>query len=105
QAYRGRLRALPRNPMESGFAMACLLGLMVLWQEPESPGPKVSRVSYRAMSIPAGMRPVRTVKILPVLRERARMRLATPLFKKPQGMAFRYPKRPLRDRRMRARPS
>lgn len=81
-----------------GLALACVLGLMVWWQGPESPGSQIPRASYRIMSIPVEMRPSVAVKVLPTLRKRARLQLATPLFKKPQGMAFRYPKRPVRDR-------
>ena len=92
-----------------GVAVACLLGLMVLWQEPDSTGPKVSRASYRSMSVPPEMRPVMAVKVLPVLRKRAGLRLATPWVNKPKGVAFRYPKRPSRGPSMRrpyrARPS
>ncbi|ETW92730.1 MAG: hypothetical protein ETSY1_42385 [Candidatus Entotheonella factor] len=91
--------------MPVGLAAACLLGLMVLLQGPEPPGPNASRPSYRVMSIPAGMRPEMAVKMSTVLRQRAQMRLATPWFKKPKGVAFRYPKRPSRDRHTKARPS
>lgn len=86
----------------TGLAVACLLGLFVLLQGPESPGPntKASRARYRGISIPLEMRPAMTVKVLPALRKRAQMRLATPLFKKPKGLALRYPKWPSRMHRM-----
>ncbi len=84
----------------AGLAIACLLGLLVLLQRPESPGPKVSRARYQGMSIPVNIRPMMSVKILPALRKRARMRLATPRFKKPKAVTLRYPKWPSRDRRM-----
>ncbi len=81
-----------------GFAVACLLGLSLWLQGPEAPGPQVTRVRYRVMSIPAGVRPAMSVKVLPMLRKRARIRLAMPLSNKPKGLAWRYPKRPVRDR-------